>query len=299
MLEGNFRDKFKNICTLTAVLSGIVMIFLSIDTYECYTKGKTNELMVKNIIFCLVINVIAGLLSFLLRREKKDKSLKALTLREYLEILGIINISGCSNCNINDFGVDAAYSQLWRKLGKGIPSKNLVMLFFFIGLTVIIGRCAYNVWFYKNGSAGIFFWGDSEVYIVSFLLHILICIILIGYIIVICINFKPRGSLVLEYIKEHNLKLEDVNKDFVDALYCGGSVWIGKNYLFVRRLNASTMISIDEIVSVAYNHAFGKLYYMLVIETDTQVIIKYQIDKKPYICLSDELQTRGEFSQEE
>ncbi|MBE5942205.1 MAG: hypothetical protein E7264_06670 [Lachnospiraceae bacterium] len=299
MQEESTKDKIRYICILTAVGSGIVTILLAVSIYELYLQGRANRLLIETVIVCLVICILSALLSFLLRDKKSNQALVSLSLRENMEILGLVGCSDYRNYEIEDFGENAEYSRLWKQLIHAKPIKQIFLLVFFVVLTMIVGYSGYNVWFYKNGRAGIFPWGDSGVYMVPLFGHILICIILIVYIVGVCDGLRPRGNAILRYIKEHQLNFEEINKEFINALYCGDSVWMGENYLFIRQLNASFMVSMDEIVSVAYNYAFGKLYYYLIIETKEQAITKYCIDRKTYTCLKDELQRRGDFSEEE
>lgn len=292
MSEESFIDKVKFACSVIAIGAGLIAIILLIDTCEIYVKGKENPLIVETII-CVVISVISGAISFFLGR--KNKKSDALTLKDWLEFLGILILPQSSTYDINQFGEAASESKIWRKLGKGISIRNLLVLLLFIGLTLITGFCSYDIWHYKNGSLGILPWSDPETYVVSLLGHVLICILLIGYIILFSMKIKKNGSSVLEYIVENQLDFNEINQDFSESTYCGGAIWVGKCFLYVRQMNSSIIIPIQEIISVTHNRAFGKLYYFLRIETVNNAVIKYYIDMAPYFHLQNELQKRDDF----
>lgn len=84
--------------------------------------------------------------------------------------------------------------------------------------------------------------------------------------------------------------LDEINQDFSNATYCGGAIWVGERFLYVRQMSSGKIIPVNEIESVSYNYAFGKLYYFLTIEAKEETVIQYHIDFGLYNRLQEELQ---------
>lgn len=283
MSDDDFREKIKFSCNVATAVSGVLGFLLLFMAYEDYNLGRPIDLTVKLAIVCLVIMVI----SFFIGRIYKEED--SLTLKDWIEVLVILIFPQPSDHSIEQFGADASQSALWKKMGRGISVKNLLLFIFLTGLTVLMGFSAYYIWYYKDGRQGILSWDDPLTYKMPLFFHIVICIMLLAYVIAIGMRIRKDANPILEYISEKNLNFYEVNQDFLDSVYCGGSLWVGKRYLFAREMSSCRMIPIEEIESVTYNRAFGKIYYLLTIEAKEETVIQYHIDVGPYNRLQEEL----------
>ncbi len=213
MSDNDFREKIRFSCNITMSICGVFGVLLMFMAYEDYSLGRPIDLTVKLAIVCLVIMVI----SFFIGRIYKEEN--SLTLKDWIEVLGILIFPQPSDHSIEQFGADASQSALWKKMGRGIFVKNLLLFILLTGLMVLMGFSAYFIWYYKDGRQGILSWDDPLTYKVPLFFHIVMCIILLVYVIAIAMRIRKDGNPILEYILEKNLNFYEINQDFLDAVY--------------------------------------------------------------------------------
>ena len=274
----------KYMIAATGLVINIMTICFIYDAYTEYRDlGAIREITIQTLVPFIILSIIASILRYLLHKYDDMPTLE-FWFTMFLWIMDPRFPYG----SVRRFGREASHSFMWKKLGHGISLKHLFFLILFLILTGISILGAYYVWIYKDAGAGVLNATSSEHYQSSFVMHILLICVFLVHDIKFFVRMVSVGQPIIEYIVIDYLKFEDVNEDFSNAIYCGGYIWIGEKYIYIRTCNEGNILGINYVDSVEEEYVFGFIR-KIIIKGRGKTIHKYVIGEKIYKTIDIEL----------
>lgn len=277
------KEDIKMYCMIVIVFLAIGECILLAAYYSeygvCFGANKALDYMVIGIIVAIIILLIIWcILRAILRKEQGDSYVGIVDLLDTIrcllfperfmkkkEILRAVK-------NLGD-GEEIFSSILWKTATKGINILYLCASLFLFVFGSGIGYVVIKEWLEM-----------SDQRVVMTVVGAIFIVVLYFWALTVFLGIKKRPDSIIDYAVLHNVKVSVLNDDFLYAVKCGNSIFVGKEYVFIQIAKGMQVAAKKDITECSVIRMAGwnpeRLflpYYLLTVETEDDCILKYSI----------------------